>query len=464
MGIGRLLDISVRSMAAYQRAIDVTSQNISNAGNTEYTRQKTVFATEETQAGIGMGVKIQDVLRVKNDLLDSQIRKYQSSLSDSEKRSELLQQIESVIAEPSDVGLSSYMTRFFNSWSQLAANPNSYQLRSQVIQNAQRLSERFTELFEGFSSVQAVLQKEAVSKTNEMNEYLKEIAEMNQRIYESEARGIKASELKDKRDSVIDKLSQIANVTVNYNEFGAAVVNVGGVQGADQNVYTEFEISFVNNKMRIVSKNDKNAIAIINSGELFTYTDLYSNKIPEYRTKLEDIANAFVNKVNEYHTQGFTLSQGGSSSTGIPFFGTLDIHGNVVDTFVNGQIKINDEILNNSNNIAASGAANNDGNGSVANLIASLSDLKLAELNNQSLLEGYSGLLNTFGTDKVVSDNKIESNSLVIQQLKNQKSSYSGVSIDEEMTNVIKFQRSYEAAAKLIKVVNDMMETIIQLV
>lgn len=464
MGIGRLLDISVRTMAAYQRAMDVTSQNISNAGNPDYSRQKTVFATEETQAGIGMGVKIQDVIRIKNDLLDSQLRKYQSSLSDAEKRSELLQQIESVIAEPSDIGLSSYMTQFFNSWSQLASNPNSIQLRSQVIQNAQRLSERFSEIFEGFSSLQSVLQKEAVSKTNQMNEYLKEISELNHRIYESEARGIKASELKDQRDAIIDKLSGLANITVNYNEFGAAIINVGGVQGADQNVYTEFEVSFVNNKMRIVSKTDKNAIAILNGGELFTATDLYSNKIPEYRNKLENLANVFVNKVNEFHMQGFTLTQNGNSYTGIPFFGTLDTNGNVVNAFVNGQIRINEDIVNNPKNIAISSVANNDGNGNIANLIASLSDLKLPELDNQSILDSYSSLLNTFGVDKVVSDNRIESNSLVIQQLKNQKSSYSGVSIDEEMTNVIKYQRSYEAAAKLIKVVNDMMETIIQLV
>lgn len=464
MGIGRLLDISVRSMAAYQRAMDVTSQNISNAGNPEYTRQKTIFATEETQAGIGMGVKIQDILRIKNNLLDNQIRKYQSSLSDAEKRSELLQQIESVIAEPSDIGLSSYMTEFFNSWSQLATNPNSTQLRTQVIQKAQRLSERFAEIFEGFSSVQSVLQKEAVAKTNQLNEYLKEISEMNHRIYESEARGIKASELKDKRDTLIDKVSELANISVSYNEFGAAIINVGGVQGADQNGYTEFEVSFVNNKMRITSKNDKNAIALLNSGELFTASDLYSNRIPEYRNSLENVANAFIYKVNEFHMQGFTLVQNGSSSTGIPFFGNLDINGNVINAFVNGQLKINENILNNPKNIAVSSSANNDGNGSIANLIASLSDLKLGELGDQSILESYTGFLNNFGVDKVVSDNKIESNSLVIQQLKNQKSSYSGVSIDEEMTNVIKFQRSYEAAAKLIKVVNDMMETIIQLV
>jgi len=134
MGIGRLLDISVRTMATYQNALDVTSNNISNAGNAEYTRQKVLLSTEITQGGIGMGVKLQDVQRIKNNLVDSQIRKYQSSLSDSNMRSEILQQIESVIAEPSDTGISFYINDFFNSWSELSTNPNSPQLRSQIVQ------------------------------------------------------------------------------------------------------------------------------------------------------------------------------------------------------------------------------------------------------------------------------------------------------------------------------------------
>lgn len=464
MGISRLLDISVRSMAAYQRAMDVTSQNISNAGNPEYSRQKTIFATEETQLGIGMGVKIQDVLRIKNDMLDNQIRRYQSSLSDSEKRTEMYKQLESIIAEPSDIGLSTYFSEFFNSWSELSANPNSTQLRTSVIQKAQRLSERFSEIFEGFTNVQSVLQREAVAKTNQINSYLKEVSELNHQIYESEARGIKASELKDRRDLIIENLSQLANVTVNINEHGAAIVNIGGVQGADQNVYNEFEVSIINNKMRIVSKNDSNSIVILNGGELNAITDLYSNKIPEYRENLENLARVFVDKVNQQHMQGYTLVQNGNSYTGIPFFGTIASDGSIEDAFVNGQIKINENILKNPANIAVSSKEGNDGNGTIANILASLGDQKFSELGNQSMMDNYSYLLNNFGIEKVVSDNKVESNGLVLQQLQNQRSSYSGVSIDEEMTNVIKYQRSYEASAKLIRVVNEMMETILQMV
>ncbi|MBI1938154.1 MAG: flagellar hook-associated protein FlgK [Ignavibacteriales bacterium] len=462
MGIGRLFDISVRAMATYQRAIDVASQNISNAGNTDYTRQRVVIATEQTQGGIGTGVKIQDVLRIRNDLLDSQIRKYKSSNSDANKRSELLSQIESVIAEPSDSGLSAYFNEFFNAWDQLTSNPNSTQLRTQIIEKASRLSERMDEVFDGFDSVESLLMQEASSKTVELNSYLKEINELNRKIYESEAAGIKASELKDDRDALIDKVSELANATVQINEKGAAVISIGGIHSADQNVYTEFEMKLVNGKLQLVSKNDPDAKAVLNSGELFAITDLYSNKISQYRTDLEKVAATFADKVNELHMTGYTLTSSGST-TGIPFFGELDGSGNVINTFTNGKLNINSAVLGDSSKIAASDTLNNDGNGNIANKIALLEGTKFSELNGQTILESYSSFLNNFGMEKTISDNKIESSELVLQQLDTQKSSYSGVSIDEEMTNIMKYQRSYEAAAKLIQVVDEMLQTIMDI-
>lgn len=463
MGIGRLFDISVRAMATYQRAIDVSSQNISNAGNADYTRQKVVIATEQTQGGIGTGVKIQDVLRIRNDLLDSQIRKYKSSNSDANKRSELLSQIESVIAEPSDSGLATYFNEFFNAWDELTTNANSTQLRTQIIEKASRLGERMKEVFDGFDSVQTLLQQEASSKTEELNSYLKDINELNRKIFESEAAGIRASELKDDRDALIDKVSELANVTVQINEKGSAVISIGGIHAADQNVSTEFEMKLVDGKMQLVSKNDPDAKAVLNSGELFAITDLYSNKIPQYQADLEKLANTFAEKVNELHMTGYTLTSSGSI-TGIPFFGELDGSGNVINAFTNGKLNINSAILGDPSKIAASDAVNNDGNGNIANKIGLLEGTKFSELSGQTILESYTAILNDFGMEKTISDNKIESSELVLQQLDSQKSSYSGVSIDEEMTNIIKYQRSYEAAAKLIQVVDEMLQTIMEMV
>ena len=464
MSIGRLLDISVRTMNTYQSAIDTASQNISNAGNPDYTRQKVVFANEVGEKGIGIGVKIQDVLRIRNDILDSQLRKYQSSLSDSQKRSEVLKQIEAIISEPSSNGLSTFITEFFNAWDALSANPNSQQLRLTVIQKAQELSSRFKDTIDGFSEIQYMLQQDANVQVNQINDYLKGIYELNQRIYDAEARGTKANELKDQRDALIDKLSQIVNISVQKNDYGSVMVNVGGVYGADQTNYNQFEVKMVDGQLRLVSKLDSNSLAYVNGGEFFATSDLLSNKIAAYKSAYEKLATNFVDQVNAVHTQGYTLPIGGSSNTGIPFFGELNSSGKIVNAFVDGEIKINSAVLSDPRNIAASSVAGYEGNNEIATRIAELSKAKIPELDNQTFTENYTSIINSIAQEKVMSDNSITSNDLVVQNLKTQKASYSGVSIDEEMTNVMKYQRSYEAASKLVKIADELLQTILNMV
>lgn len=463
MGVGRLLDMSVRTMSAYQSAIDVATQNISNAGSPDYTRQKVVLASETVNNGQGAGVKIQDVLRIRDEILDTQLRKYQSTYSDNTKRSEVLQKIEAILGEPSEDGLSSYFTQFFNAWDELSANPTSIQLRLNVVQKAQQLSERFKDQIDGFSEIQYTLQKEATVKVEQINGYLKEIHDLNQKIYETEVRGNDANDLKDQRDKQIDSLSQLVNISVARNTYGAVQVNVGGIYGSDQSGYNQFKLAIVNGQMRLVQADNESAISIVNGGEFNAISDIYSNKINQYKTEFETLGQTFVNKVNEIHMSGNTLLSGGSSATGIPFFGELASDGSVVNAFIDGKMSINTTVLQNPKNIAASSVPGQDGNSEIANRIASVFKTKYNELGENTFTDKYSEILSKIGMDKVIADNGIESGELVIQNLTNQKMSYSGVSIEEEMTNVMKYQRSYEAAAKLIKIADELLSTLINM-
>ena len=464
MSIGRVLDISVRTMSVYQRAVDVASNNISNAQNPDYSRQRVVFGTEPSDILGGMGVKIQDIQRIKDNMLESQLQKYQSALSDANKRSTVLQQIESMISEPSDQGLGTYFTNFFNSWNLLTANPNSIPNRLDVIQKAQSLSDRFKQTYDDLTEVQSTLQKDVYTKVDMLNTYLQQINSYNQQIYQTKSQGLATNELQDERDAVINTLSQFVNISVQNVPNGTSVVNVGGIQGADLNGYNQFAVKIVNGKIQIYSQSDLSSVALINSGELYAIIDLFSNKIPDYKAGYENLINTFVNKTNELHLQGNTLVQGNSSSTGIPFFGEQDNNGNVINAFVDGIIKINSSIVNNPKNIAVSDVANNDGNGNIANRIAGLADNPIPELNNLSVIDKYTSILNNIGSDKTNNDNRVQTSQTVLQQLQTQKASNSGVSINEEMTNVLKFQRSYDAAAKLVKVADEMIQTIINMV
>lgn len=464
MSIGRLFDISARTMQAYQAAMDVASNNISNAGNVNYTRQKVVMASEVGEKGAGNGVKIQDILRVRSEILDQQIRKYQSSFSDANKRSETLQKIESIVSEPSEQGLSNYLAQFYNSWDELSTNPTSLQLRSNVILKAQQVGEKIKNTLDGFSEVQYSLQQESTQMANEINLHLKSIYQMNQQIYDTEARGVKANELADQRDTEINELSKLVNISVSKNSSGALSINVGGIFAVDQTNYNEFDVKIINGQLSLVAKSDPNSQAILNGGELNAIADLYSNKIKSYKDKYEAWANSFVSEVNALHMQGYPLSSTGVTTKGIPFFGKLDTNGQVINAFEDDELKINSDLLNDPGMLAVSSAPNKDGDSTFANQIAGLSKSSIATLGNQTFAENYSGILSAFGMDKTVADNSTQSNELVLQNLENQRASNSGVSLDEEMTNVMKYQRSYEASAKMIKVADELMQTILNLI
>jgi len=466
MSIGNLLDVASRAMSVYQDAMSITGQNISNANNTDYSKQKVIFASDITVGGTGNGVKIADIERVRNALVDTQVLTYQSTLSDSTKKTNTLQQIESVLDEPSTSGLSTYFTNFFNSFSQLTATPNSTSLRLNVIQQAQQLSTRFKEVIDGISTVQSSLQADANTDVTSINGYLKDICQYNREIKAASIQGTNANQLKDERDAEITKLSSLINISVKQGDYGVATVTVAGLQGADQASYNQFQLVSVNGQMRIASQNDSTNYGIVNSGEMNAILDLSNNKIPAYKSSLETLANVFVEQVNSAHMSGNTLVQGSTStsSTDIPFFGELDSSGNVVNAYVNGEININPDILSNTNNIAASATANTDGNGDTANKIAQLGDSKITTLDGKSIFDYYSTILNNEGTDKVSADNSVTSSTAILQSLQNQQSSTSGVSSDEEMTNVLVYQRSYEAAAKLVSIANEMLTTIINMV
>ena len=188
---------------------------------------------------------------------------------------------------------------------------------------------------------------------------------------------------------------------------------------------------------------------ILSGGELNGLSQVYSQKIPKYKEKLDEVINTLINAVNGEHRQGYTNTD--PQETGINFF----------EIYENGILKVNPEIISNVNKIAVS-SDGTLGNGQIALRISQLSDAQL--INGSTLSEYYSVLVNTLGNDGLLQANYAKANQLVISQLEQQQFSISGVSIDEEMTNILKYQRSYEASAKLITVADEMIRTILEMV
>ncbi len=452
MGLSSIFDIARRSLGVYQSALGVTSHNIANAANENYSRQRVLFGTEtpDVTAGFvwGTGVKITDINRIRDSILDSQIRSNTQKYSSSNRQSNLLGQVESVFSEPSDLGLSNLTSKFFSAWGELSGDPNSSTLRDNIVQAASQFSSKVKSIHDDLNSIKASMISEMNGKVANVNGILKNIQSLNQQIFSQESIGKEANDLLDLRDKAIDDLSGLVNINVSYDDNNIAMISIGGAFAVDASQAAEFKTDIDNGKLGLVSTDGKTKV-MLTGGELFAVSDTYSNKIPKYLNKLDSIVNTLFTTVNDAHKTGYSLDD--PPQTGLNFF----------DSYIDGNLKINSLIIDDPGKISASGDGTS-GNGDIASKISELQNQKIFD--GTTITESYSSLVSGLGSDKQSSDTSAQSYSLVVNQLTNQKSSISGVSVDEEMTNIITYQRAYDASAKLISVADQMLQTIIEMV
>ena len=381
-------------------------------------------------------------------MLDKQIINYNQKYSSNDKESLMLSQIEQVFAEPGEQGLSNTLDQFFNTWHELSVSPNSIPLRNSVINIAQSISTRIKGIRGDLDIVKSDTVNDFRVKVNSLNGLLKDIQSFNARVYEANAKGLEANDLMDQRDKAIDDLSKLVNISVSYDNHNVANVSIGGVFAVDASYATEFDYTVNNSQLNLVTVNDQKT-AKINGGELNALTEIYNNVIPSYVNDIDAIANKLVEKVNALHKTGYSITD--PPKTGINFF----------DGYVNGELVINKDIISDPKMIAVS-ADGTDGNSEIAVKLGELSDEKV--LDGLTFSEKYTTLVSKIGTDKQTVDQLMDSNKLVLDQLENQKSSYSGVSVDEEMTNILTYQRAYQASAKMVQIADQMIQSLIDMV
>ncbi len=452
MAISRIFNISTRSLSAYQKAMDVTAHNIANAGNPDYSRQKVYFESSTPQAGTrfywGSGIKIADLRRVHDSLVDSQIIRNNQKFAAYKKQSEILGQIETVFGEPSEYGLSNYLSKFFDSWTALSSSPSSVEARKEVVYSAQNLSSKISDIYQQLNLIESDIVSGFREKTTQVNTLLHQVGDLNKKIFEAKAMNTEANDLMDKRDKLIKELSNLVDLKVNYDKNGIATLYVGGIFAVNADSVTEFKMDKSDGKLTL--RTVKGSVrAALSAGEISALADAYTDKITNYKEKLNKIFTTLVKEVNAVHEKGYTIDN--PPQTGIKFF----------SFFENGNLQINEQVLRDPMKIAVS-SDGSAGNGDLAIVLGDLKNKKA--IDGLSIGEYYSEMINDLGNTVNKAKSSKEAIDLVLQQLKSQRDSYSAVSIDEEMTNILKYQKSYDASAKLVKMANEMLDTLINMV
>ncbi len=477
-GISGLLETARRALLAQQFGISVTGHNIANANTTGYSRQRAnLVATDPVRTMNGMlgtGVTIASISRMRNTFIEQQIRTSSGSYETASTEYNILGQVEAIFNEPSESSMSGVLNDFFAAWGELATDPGSSVTRNALQLRAQSVVDNFHRLYNDANSLRTSLRDELSAKVDRLNTLAAEISDLNVDIVAAEAGGFSAADMRDLRGAKIDEMSKLANITVSEDEMGAALISVGGSMIVGRGTSLGLKVvggtaatisGTTFDQLSIVSENGDTRVNLT-GGEAGGFLKSYNTTIPDTMGRLNQLAAGVISGLNALHSAGYGRQS--PPQSGVNFFMGTDASSIAID--------LTDPALPpgsspSIDNIAASGSATATGDNAVALAIAAAIDKRpltdgtgATLLGGLSISEYYNQTVTNIGSAINGANTVMQSQGLVISNLTEQQDAISGVSLDEEMTDMIKFQRAFEAAARVISTVDEMYTTLISMV
>jgi len=443
------LDIGKRAMMLQAEAVRTTGQNISNASLPGYSRQKIELRTTIYESGDKLTTM--DTRRVRDEFIDKSIRSEYQELGEWEMRSRLYGQVEMVFLEPSDHGLNDTLAEFWNSWEDAASNPENLAPRAVVTQYGTLVAQSINRFDSELKDVREAADGYVKDRVMKLNNLADEIADINDQIMTMEASTAQeASEVRDRRDHLIDQMAKIVDTRVVEREESISVL-VGGRAIVDGVKAIGLDVQRLSSDDMTISgvvwESDGTPLNI-SGGELAGLIDTRDEVVPGILTKIDDLTTALIAEVNALHSAGY----GSNGSTGLDFFSGTN----------SSDIAVNSQIIMNANNVAISGSGEL-GDTTIARSIAELSEQNIAP-GNMKLGDYYSDIVDAMGTQSHGVSMMMENSEMLLNNLDEQRESVSGVSLDEEAANLIRFQSAYESAARFISVVDEMVSTLLDIV
>lgn len=439
--LGAILNTAVTSMQASQLGIAVASNNISNAQNPEYTRQRLITtpgASLESHLSVGSGIDVVRIEAMRDQVIESRRLQESSARAGADLTNRTLSDIEVQFTDTDNTGLLQGLSRFFNSFQTLSADPASLNFRQQVHTRATALINQFKAMHDGLTKTQTLIDRSLDEKVSRINSLAGQIAHVSGQIADQEMNG-PANDLRDRRASLVKDLS--------------AIVDVHELETDDK----LYQLSIGNSRMLVFGTDtapigsQEELTGRFSSGELQAAIEVRDSYLPKYINAMDQMAYEVVQQVNSLHSGGFDLN----GNTGANFFATLSgVEG------ASSLISLSAEVAADVSAIAASSQATGQDNG---NAIQMGNLLFNPVFSGGSIADQYRNLVFDVGSDVSNSGVILQQHEALSQQLELRRQSMSGVSIDEETMQILQFQRSYQASAKLIKTVDELAQTILNI-
>lgn len=461
-GILQSLEIARKALWASRTGLDVTSNNIANVNTPGYSRQRVeLVPSTPVNLGfgpVGTGVLAKKITRARISLIDNNIREAKSENGFHQARETVLKQLDGILNEPGENGLSSIIQDFFSEWSNLANQPEDASARQVLLQKGIRLSNAFKDTTNRLYSMKQGIELQLRTDLEEVNHILHNLADLNRRIVSTEVGGSQANNLRDERDLLLDKLSSFGKVQAVEDSRGSVNVSLEGVTVVSGTDYQKLNYRIVGEtgeekKLEIYLEQSGKSFRIA-GGKLGGYLNQFNELLPDLQSRLDLMASTIIKETNRIHEKSYGLPQGNPpvASTGISFFS-----GGSAAT-----IAVNQQIVQDINKIAVS-VTGEPGDAEAAYAISNIVNQKLFGNHTQTIGEFYQSVITNLGFEIEKSESTLFQSELVINQLENQRDAVSGVNLDEEMINLTRFQRAFEAASRVVKTVDEMMQTIINM-
>jgi flagellar hook-associated protein 1 FlgK len=435
------LNTALSGLKASQAQLDVTANNIANTDTQGYSRQTvglhqvvglTIPAGAtwgNAGAQLGGGVDVTAYQRARDVFADLQFRTQSTVKGETGTLTSAMDSVELALNEPGDEGISSLLNQFYDAWQEVANHPEDAPTKSALVVNAQALVDGIKALDSNLKAIQDNAASQFAAYTSANGEVLSDaqaIAKLNLQIREATAAGQQPNALLDQRDQLIDKLAELGQVTITELPYGSIQVAFGNVNPP---LLVDGDTAWAPTPPATSLYATPNP-----GGKLGALQDIskVGGVIDNYRTDLNTFVNQLVTTVNTAH--------------GAPFFDTT---GTTAQTLaVDAGIAANPATIRTTNTVPAPAGAND-----VA--------LAVAALRAGTADRTYAGFVLRVGTESRDVQRRDRAADAVLQSASDRRTSISGVSIDEEMSNMIRFQRSYQASARTMSAMDDMLETLI---
>ncbi len=459
MGMSVGLNTAVLALRAHQLAVDVASHNVANAQSPGYSRQRVLLRPLVIPGAFGMGsglhanpgagVDASALHRVRDTFLDYQARQAFSNEAYWGASTQALQRAELTFNEPSEDGLGAVMNRFWSSWHDVVTNPDSAAARSTLVNAGSAVGSRFQAMRADLGAQRGNLNTQIVDVARKINDASSEIATLNVTIAQFEAGGREASDLRDRRDMLLDGLSKLGPITYSEQPDTTVTVQWGShtLVQANQSENVAVQADPGNTGMDRLYFTSDNAVLDTSAGELGGLKHVRDTALPALITKLDTLAAGIITNINAIHTTGYGID----NSTGNALFNGTDA----------ATITINPVIGGNPDKLATSAAANTPGDSSMALAMANLQLDRLMAGGTQTFDEFYGNTVTVLGADVAQSIVNVDGASLVSGHIDQSRQSVSGVNIDEEVMNMTLSQHAYDASARVITVIDSMLDTLI---